>query len=483
MIIKSLAMNEGMWAGKYDLYPLTIIYNAKNRQGKTTFLRCLLYALGYPIPSTLGMHFERIEFVLTLTKDDGTDCIVKRLGNVVDVSSGLTTKTYSLPSGQMDLQGWLFGLTNELLIENLLGAYYFDQEKGWTLLNRGKVIGSVHFSIEDFLRGLSDRPCLQEYKNLQAVVREIQKYKQMLEVAQYQVGTKDRREDIPFEAPSLEIRQELDRLHNERRPIDDELARLQNVIRKNTSFKNYISAMQLRVKGPGGILIPVNEETIDGFQLNDEFLQAKRRELKLALSVLDNKIDTLARRLDRESDLVNVETSIEHFDAEIARIRIDRDSVERILRDLQKKQKVLAEALRESIARGNNVVDLLRKLICKYLVEFGVDEKLGHNIFTHDIKSLTGAFFHMIVFAYKISYAKLVKDVAGITLPIIVDSPSGREVEREKVNKMLSVLTRDFKDHQIIIATIYNPQLPGQSVVEIKERVMKMIGADASETN
>ena len=32
---------------------------------------------------------------------------------------------------------------------------YVDQDKGWTLLNRGTVIGKIKFSIEELLAGLN----------------------------------------------------------------------------------------------------------------------------------------------------------------------------------------------------------------------------------------------------------------------------------------------------------------------------------------
>lgn len=476
MRIKSISMVDGMWRGGYDIGNIAVVYNPLNEQGKTTFLRCILYALGYPVPSTLGLKFDRVEFTITVDKDNGEVCIIKRIGNVVEMSVGLTTKTYLLPSGQNEMHKDLFGLSSDLLVENLLGAYYFDQEKGWIVLNRGKVIGGIHFTIEDFLRGLSDHPCLQEYKKLHAVEREIKKYKQMLEIAQYQASNRANGEDVPFEAPSEEIQRELNRLYNERRPIDGELSRVESVIRKNTTFKRYVASMHLRVRGRDGLLVPVNEDTIEDFKMNEAFLNAKREDLKVQISVIENKIAALEKRLDKETLLVDVESDIQHFDAAISRIQIDKDAVEGMLKELKKQRQRLKDVIHTSIAMGSTVVESLSKSICSYLKEFGIDERHGYDIFTHDIKSLTGAFYHMLIFAFRISYAKLVRERTGLALPVIVDSPHGREVEQEKVNKMLSVLARDFSEHQIIIATIYNPQISGQHVININNGVMHLLG-------
>ena len=56
-----------------------------------------------------------------------------------------------LPAQELELHKLLFGNCNDDILLNLLGTFYIDQEKGWTLLNRGTVIGSVHFNIEELM--------------------------------------------------------------------------------------------------------------------------------------------------------------------------------------------------------------------------------------------------------------------------------------------------------------------------------------------
>ena len=56
-----------------------------------------------------------------------------------------------LPAQELELHKLLFGNCNDDILLNLLGTFYIDQEKGWTLLNRGTVIGSVHFNIAELM--------------------------------------------------------------------------------------------------------------------------------------------------------------------------------------------------------------------------------------------------------------------------------------------------------------------------------------------
>ncbi len=45
---------------------VNVVYSKKNSVGKTTLLRMLMYALGYPIPNTRGIRFSDYETVLTV---------------------------------------------------------------------------------------------------------------------------------------------------------------------------------------------------------------------------------------------------------------------------------------------------------------------------------------------------------------------------------------------------------------------------------
>ena len=59
------------------------------------------------------------------------------------------------------------------------------KKKDLILLNRGVVIGSIHFKIEELIRGLSDCDCSELIRKEAQLSREMTKYKQMFSVAQY----------------------------------------------------------------------------------------------------------------------------------------------------------------------------------------------------------------------------------------------------------------------------------------------------------
>ena len=86
---------------------------------------------------------------------------------------------------------------------------------------------------------------------------------------------------------------------------------------------------------------------------------------------------------------------------------------------------------------------------------------------------MSGAIFHKVVFAFKISYIKLIRQHTSICLPIILDSPSGREIKVENVNEIMAILSDDFSDHQIIIVSMYdNYSLPNENITELTDRLL-----------
>ena len=116
-------------------------------------------------------------------------------------------------------------------------------------------------------------------------------------------------------------------------------------------------------------------------------------------------------------------------------------------------------------------------MVSHYALRLGLDEKYvsakTDYIFTKDLRSLSGAIFHKIVFAFKVSYIKLIRMHTGIFLPIILDSPRGREVSEENVNEMMAILSEDYAEHQIIIASIYNSyDFKEKKVIELYNRLL-----------
>jgi hypothetical protein len=236
---------------------VNIVFSTKNSVGKTTLLRMMMYALGYPIPNTRGIRFSDYETIISLVGANDESFVLTRNRNYIEVKHNGEENGYSLPVEQNQMHSLIYGISNLEVIDNLLGAFYVDQEKEWTLLNRGKAIGNVHFSIESLLRGLSNRTNDELTLRLDVVKREIQKYKHMLDVATYKTEINLLGETAFIDSPSDDIESALEVLYCERKPIAGEINRIKDVIRKNTNFEKYITSFRLRVKATNGEEIPM----------------------------------------------------------------------------------------------------------------------------------------------------------------------------------------------------------------------------------
>ena len=456
---------------------VNIVFSTENSVGKTTLLRLLMYSMGYPIPNTRGIRFSDYETILTVLGRNDESFVLTRNRDYMEVIHNGVEEGYSLPVEQNEMHSLIYGISNHEVVENLLGAFYVDQEKGWTLLNRGKVIGNIHFSIESLLRGLSNRTDEELTQRLVTVKREIQKYKHMLNVASYKAEINKLGETAFIDSPADDIETTLEVLYCERKPIEDELFRIKSVIRKNTNFEKYITSFKLRVKSPNGEEIPVNKTTLIGYGDTADLLVAKQKIYYEQLTAINKKINLLKTQQNKEATLVDLQTSLHQFDSEITKINVDVFATRKILANLEKEKRALEERVIKSVKQDNPLIGELHRLITTFATTLGLDDKYissrNDYIFTNDLKSLSGAIFHKVVFAFKISYVKLIQRHTGVYLPIILDSPSGREVSLENINEMMAILAENFAEHQIIIASIYNNyDFPHKNIIEIQNRLL-----------
>lgn len=481
MIIHSIHIKEGMLERTFKFSnSANLIYSSKNSRGKTTLLRFLLYSLGYNIPNTRKIKFERCEVDVCLETETCGKITMSRfdLNSVIVNREGKKT-TFVMPSQLFDLHKMLFGTSNKDLLNNILGAYYVDQEKGWTLLNRGVVIGSIRFNIEDLLRGLSGYNCDDLIAQRITLERELAKYRQIFSVAQY-------RESVIKESGSLieddyegalDIATEQQILEEKR--LKAELTRIDGILSDNKQFKKYVSEMKLVVQSKNGELIPVTPDNIVGLTDTIDFLIAKRKIVAADLSELSRKITNIKKEKVKETEQLSFwksETLAEIFDKKIAAVPINAVAIEKEIHRLEAEIKLLRQQIDALSHQNSSHTKPLYDNIVKYATELGVgnSETLSSAyLFTSNLKELSGAVLHKTVFAFRLAYIIEIQTVLGIKLPIILDSPSGKEVDPENVRLMIEILKRDFSENQIIIASIFKYQFDNLNVIELQNKLIE----------
>ena len=353
MILKKIILKNGLLRKEFSFSKKTnLIYSTKNSCGKTTFIRSILYALGYGIPSTKGLPFKKMEFELIVESKNIEYKLIRRQ-DYMSVMNAEEERNYTLPIDLYDIQSLLFGTNNANILDSILGAFYVDQEKGWTMLNRGKAIGSIHFSIEQLVIGISGRDASALISKIKKINRELAKYKYMYSVSEYQEELNEFIGNVSYDSFDEIIEKELMMLKMQKYSLENSIKQIKMILRRNKQVFDLVDEMKLVVKMEDGREVLVTKDNLVGYQDNTDYLIAKRKILEGDLAEYDKKIFRLETQKREEGKLFDSETLIEQFDAKIKNINIDSVSVAKVITSLTS-DKNKAKTELENLAKNNN---------------------------------------------------------------------------------------------------------------------------------
>ena len=461
-----------------------LIHSSNNSKGKTTLLRMLLYSLGFNIPNTKNIKFENCEVDVNITLDSGeTIELVRNAREYLILRQGDNNITYILPSQQHDLHKVIFKTDNNDLLNNILGVFYFDQEKGWTLLNRGVVIGSNRFNIGDLIRGINGIDCSELIQLREQKKQELSKYRQMYSVSKYQETIDVAAQNIATESYNVILESRIEQCKMQKSLLLKELRRIDKVLQENEKFQKFISDIGLIVALPNGETVAVNESNIVGLRDSINYLIAKKKIITSEYNQITNEIEKLEKERRTESQQLDFfddpNKATEIFDKQIARIPINSLVIEKRISNTEKEIKLISERIKKltRVKDGHSTITSLHNNAKKYLTELGLNgERLTEQyLFTSNLKELSGAILHNTVFSFRIACLIEMEKCLNIKLPIILDSPSGKEIDSENIKKLITILKRDFSDHQIIIASIFEYDLNTVNKIEITNRLIESI--------
>lgn len=483
MIIKSIRIKEGLFVRAEQLSSkVTLIHSKDNTCGKTTLIRLILYSLGFNIPSTRKIRFDLCDVSCIVETDTGDVLTFNRPNlNLLTVEFNENKDSYILPSQQKEIHAKLFNTENEDILNNILGCIYADQEKGWTLLNRGTAIGSVHFNIEELLRGLTGRDCKNLLAEQEKTKRELSRYQQIRSIGQYQQAISESEGAIIHDTYSDLSDAEIESLLIQQKQLKKELSRIDASIRDNNFFRKYIADMKLQIRLPDDSVILVTEENFVGLSDTQQFLIAKRNILANDLARLQGKIDRQKHEAEQESEQLSFITSeslADSFDKRLATVPIDSIAINKIIRKLEAHLAEVKKDITEKTKKGNTAADAMFNTMLGYAKELGIGDESSINsnyLFTSNLKELSGAALHKTVFAFRLAYLVEVQKAIGIKLPIILDSPRGKEVDDKNIEMMMNILKRDFPDNQIIIASIFDYEFDDIVRIEIHDKLIDKI--------
>jgi hypothetical protein len=481
VIIQSIRIKEGFAERTFNFTDgVNLVFSKENSKGKTTLLRFLLYSLGYNVPNTRKIRFDHCEVVSRVLVDNVGELTLSRYSNdFIEATVADEKKTYILPDQLRELHKILFRTENADVLNNILGAIYTDQEKGWTLLNRGTVIGSIRFNIEELIRGLSGCDCSDLIRKKARLSKERSKYRQLASVAKYREEIVAESGTLVSDAYSVESDAVIAQLLMQQKALQGELKRIDKSLSDNRRVRQYVAEMKLIVQLPDGKIFPVTADSIVGLVDSIDFLIAKRKIVSADLRSVMHELASVQKERENETEQLSFfqsERMIDIFDRRIASVPIDAGAIYKEIKNLEKELKFVdGEISRKTKSDTGAVMSIYQNMV-KYATELGVgnSESIASSyLFTSNLKELSGAVLHKTVFAFRLAYITEIEKRLSIKLPIILDSPSGKEVDQANIQLMINILKRDFSGNQIIIASIFKYDFESLNVIEIQNRLIE----------
>ncbi|MEE6669718.1 hypothetical protein [Pediococcus acidilactici] len=467
----NLLLNYDGKTKNIKLFDKTLIYSKENSVGKSTLLRLMFYSLGYPIPGTYGLKFKKINTEI-LFERDGEKYIVKRNDNYIEIYKGLRFIHSCTLTGHDD--SWftyIWGIDSIRVLKNILGAIYMDQDKGWTLLNRGKVIGNIRFNVRDLLIGLSKKgnDFENELVRLDEEQKLLNKTRQLQELAKTTEEFKNSSIGELREPQDEQLNNRYKNLKLQRKVVSKKINDIKKNISNEQGLKKYLVSLNMMVEVNDKAIV-INENNLLNFKDNIEFLKQKSADLQEDKEKIEYEISVVKNKLeDRVSSLFNETDVIDKTLQDISNINIDNSILDAREDELRKSISQLNERIEDKFVDSNELIDETKGWINLFADKLGVSNVVQNKkyIFTRDIKSISGTIYYKVVFSFKMAYIKTIEKYTGIILPIVLDSPSGREVTNRNITEAIEILNEYFLKNQIIIASINKYKLEGVKEIDL----------------
>ncbi len=445
---------------KFENYTLVTSDN-ENSKGKTSLIRFLLYAMGYKVSMTDGMKAYNFRTTLKISFNDKIFNLI-RDGEFQFINDEDFSKRTSFDdnSESIPMINHLLGISSPQIIQNLLGCFYLDQEKGWGLTNSGTVIGNNKFNIDRLFIGMKkDEKLVELDKNNCKIEKENKKFNLLKDISNLTNTA-----SISGISESPESIKKIESLNKEKLLLSSEISfyqreinNLEKLLLDNKNFVENINNFNLIIFH-NGEEIPVTSENLIDFKLQQDLLFMKMNGLKSNVENLiskrkemDNRIADLKSGLTKQ-DYVNSLTEVVN---QLGSIKIEEYKINAVLdknrKDKSENNQIISSStqdLRDEFWR------ILKPILDKIEISSEYNqEKINKQELS---KGISGTQLHKLSFSFRIALTLFIRKKLNIKLPFIVDSPRSGEINEKISSEMLNLCHFYLKNHQIIVSSVYN---------------------------
>lgn len=479
MIINRLIIQEGMDKSE-DVFSANsnLILSETNSKGKSTLLRLIFYALGYQIPNMKGLDFNQLYTEIYLTEKN-IDYVLKRNGDHLTLETDASKIDFLLPNDHNAMLSYIFQYDNISVIKNLLGIIYIDQDKGWSLLNRGVVIGKIKFNIEELLSGLKNINCDSLLAEREKLIDEKKKYEALVEINELSEQAYKENGDIFISDFENKVCSNIKLAKVKIKEIQDDINAVDSILKKEKDLFEFINQMNVVVE-QDGVTIPVTKETIKWANESLDFLRARKSLLLVELNKEKYNIAKLNDQLGQyysNNSLLNKLSGTSQeviINKKLSEFYVDQDMLNSLINKNSKRLKEINKTLKSLIKTNNMFITNIYSYVYEYAKQLGVSDKMVNKedfIFTSDLKSMSGAILQKMVFAFKLAFLKVIEKELNTKLFMVIDSPRSKELDDNNFRLLENLICTELKENQFFIASIYN--FKTDNVIKITQKAIE----------
>lgn len=456
MLIEELRYHGGLhFVGKIIFDKRNFIVSENNIAGKTTILRTLLYGLGFKITMTNGVANLDLDTVVRLITDSSEKIEIHRFNKEKVLCKWINDskeKEYKLPDDQKNLHSIIFNTKTSNLLDNCLGTFYFEQGRGYSLINYGVVTPKNHFSLKELMNELTPE-VEDKIKELDTISNRLNQEITATEAIEKIIkNSADSLKDKMEDSDEL-TNQNINGLQFKLQQLKEKEKRVKESLKDNKKVMEYISELRLKIKLKNGDKITVTPDNILYYSETNDFLKGELR-------YISDEIDRTKNKLEKHKKIVEekYKKGEKNFISHIAK-SVSSDQVQASLAHLKRQNNEIKNK-KSMLYKKHDYQELqnrLYKLYSEYATKLEIKDWMTHGIFSSkNVSGLTGTEQEFTAISIRLAALKLVEEYTGNMWPIILDSPFQELTPKNKRNLVDFLQTEFGENHQIIIATVYS---------------------------
>ena len=240
------------------------------------------------MPQTSRINFDKVSTRVVFETKKGEFEVSRNENTLILKTSYDKARTFLLPNDHLLFLEYIFDCDNVKILKNLLGIMYVDQEKGWSLLNRGSVVGKIKFNIEELIAGLSNSNVDDLLSIKEINDKNIAKCNALVDILEYQTQLAEKNDDFDMQD---ELTKNNDRIKAIEFKLKAKKKELQNLKKAREDKKNaidFILGMKIKYFN-GNEYVYIKEEDIENSNQYEDEMDYRESVLKGDIYLLEKE--------------------------------------------------------------------------------------------------------------------------------------------------------------------------------------------------